>query len=84
MFSPKSFMVSGLMQYLIQSELILVYKVVVWFHSFACCCAVFPTPFIEDCPFLTLYSWLICNKLMNLVCVGYSWTLYAVPLTYVF
>ena len=32
------------------------YKVVVWFHSFACGCPGFPTAFIEDYPFPSCIS----------------------------
>ena len=33
----------------------------VQFHSFACGCPVFPTPFIGD----TVFYWLLCHKLID-------------------
>ena len=58
MFSCRIFMVSGLMfKSLIPFELIFVYGVRQWstFILFACGCAVFPTPFIEETILSPLY-----------------------------
>ena len=69
MFSSSSFMVSGpTFKSLIHLSLVLC---MVWeadqFASFACCCPVFPTPFIEEAAFSPLYilpplSWIKCPQ----------------------
>ena len=46
------------------------YKIVVQFHYFACGCPVFPTLFIEECPFPIIYYWLLCHKLIDHICMG--------------
>ena len=42
------------------------YRIVVKFHSFS----VFPTPFIRDCSLPIVFSWLLCCKLNDHICVG--------------
>ena len=70
MFSPTSFMFSGLT---FKSFIHFEFFVCVWikigvqFHSFACVYPVFPTPFIEETilsPFF-VYPWLLYHKLMD-------------------
>ena len=42
-----------------------------YFHSFTCSCPVFPAPLIEEtCLFSTVYSCLLCCRLMGHKCVG--------------
>ena len=49
MFSSRYFMVSGLtFKSSVLFELIFVHGIRDKFHSFACGCSVFPTPFIEE------------------------------------
>ena len=40
------------------------------FHIFTFGCAVLPAPFIEDYPFLIVYSCLLCHKLIDCICIG--------------
>ena len=57
-FYTKIFMASGLISTsLTHLESAFLYGVrkVVWSHSFACSCPVFPTPFIEETVFSSLY-----------------------------
>jgi len=49
------------------------------FHSFACGCPVFPTPFIGDCLFPNVYSWLLRHKLIDHTCVDLFLGSHSVP-----
>ena len=45
------------------------HKIVVQFHSFACGCPIFPSPFIEETPFPVVYSWFLCHKSIDHICM---------------
>ena len=72
MFSSKSFIVSGLIfRSLIHFQFIFVcFWEVFSFHSFICCCPVFPAPFIEEAIGPIVYSCLVCQKYGTHRCMG--------------
>ena len=75
LFSSRSFTVSDLNIRVFnpfQVEFCEWFKMRVQFYSFACNCAVSPTPFTED-PVLSpiVYSWFLCHKLIDHRCVVY-------------
>ena len=87
MFSPKSFIVSGLtFRSLIHFEFIFVYGVRKCsnFISFTRSCPVFPAPFIEGAVFSPLY--ILASFIKNKVPIGaqvYFWAFCLVPLVYI-
>ena len=88
MFSPKSFIVSGLTcRSLIHFGFVFVYgvrKYSNFIFFFTCSCPVFPVPFIEEALFSPLY--ILASFVKNKVPIGawvYFWAVYLVPLVYI-
>ena len=74
MCSSRNFMVIGLtFKPSVDFELTFVYcKIMVPFHSSACAYPAFTISFIEEAvlSFPMVYSWLLCHKLIDHICVG--------------
>ena len=71
MFSSKSFMVSSLMfDFNLFLTYFCAYERVVWFDSLAYSCSVFPKPFIEEAIRPSIYSYLLCQRVIVNVSVG--------------